>query len=172
VIELREFTESDAAALVSWIDGPESLVLWSGPSGFGWPLDEAQILRYRATAGPRQRIWAAVAEDGPADPVGHASLTIDPHGWTGRLGRVLVAPAARGRGIGEALVRAAQHAAFTDAGVHRLALGVYAQNDKAIRLYERLGFAREGALREVAHVNGVWWSSIEMAILDYEWRAP
>jgi RimJ/RimL family protein N-acetyltransferase len=82
---------------------------------------------------------------------------------------VLVAPSARGRGIGEALVRAVQRAAFEDVGVHRLALGVYPHNETAIRLYERLGFVREGLLRETAYVSGTWWSSIEMSILEHEW---
>lgn len=170
MIGIRDFTEADVPALLSWIDGPDALVLWSGSSGFTWPLDRAQLVRYAATAGPERRIWAVTDRRDPAEAVAHASLMIDPAGWTARLGRVLVAPSARGRGVGEALVRAVQRIAFEDIGVHRLGLGVYLHNDTAVRLYERLGFVREGLLREVARVDGAWWSSIEMGILAHEWR--
>jgi RimJ/RimL family protein N-acetyltransferase len=167
---MRDFDEADAPALLSWVDGPAALVMWSGPTGFTWPLDRAQLARYAAKAGPELRIWTFTDEEDRAAPVAHASLTVDPQGRTARLGRVVVDPAQRGRGIGAALVRAAQRAAFDDLGVHRLGLGVFAHNATAIALYERLGFVREGVSREVVEVDGAWWSSIEMSMLDREWQ--
>lgn len=57
-------------------------------------------------------------------------------GWVGVIG---VAPAFRGRGIGEALLRAS-FAEFVRRGEQRIALGVDAQNETgAMRLYERVG---------------------------------
>lgn len=57
-------------------------------------------------------------------------------GWIGTVG---VAPAFRGRGIGEALLRWS-FAEFLRRGERRVALGVDAQNETgAARLYERLG---------------------------------
>ncbi|MGI5330528.1 GNAT family N-acetyltransferase [Actinomadura nitritigenes] len=167
---MRAFAEADAPALVSWVDGPATLVMWSGPSGFTWPLDRAQLARYSAKAGPGLRIWTFTDEENPAEPVAHASLAVDPQGRTARLGRVLVDPAQRGRGLGAALVRAVQRVAFDEVGVHRLGLGVFAHNGTAIALYERLGFVREGISREVVEVDGTWWSSIEMSMLDREWQ--
>lgn len=170
MVELREFAPSDVPELISWIDGPETLALWSGNSGFTWPLDEDQVLRYTDTAGPRLKIWTAVDEADPAEAIGHASLALDPPGWTGRLAKIMVAPSARRRGVGAGLVTAALRIAFDVLDVHRVSLGVYAHNAPAIRLYERLGFTREGLLRETTHVHGRWWSSIEMGILEEEWR--
>jgi RimJ/RimL family protein N-acetyltransferase len=68
-------------------------------------------------------------------------------------------------------VRAALRVAFDERGMHRVGLGVFTHNTAAIGLYERLGFVREGVLREVVCVNGGWWSSIEMGMLEGEWRA-
>jgi RimJ/RimL family protein N-acetyltransferase len=168
MVALREFTTSDIPRLLSWIDGPEALALWSG-KGFTWPLDEAQLVAHAASASPTQRIWAVHAA--PDEVVGHVELLVDPVHRVGRLGRVLVAPAARGRGLGAATVRAALRVAFDERGMHRVGLGVFTHNPAAIRLYERLGFVREGVLREVVCVNGGWWSSIEMGMLEGEWRA-
>jgi RimJ/RimL family protein N-acetyltransferase len=90
---MRDFDEADAPALVSWVDGPAALVMWSGPTGFTWPLDRAQLARYAAKAGPGLRIWTFIDEEHPAEAVAHASLTVDPQGRTARLGRALVDPA-------------------------------------------------------------------------------
>jgi RimJ/RimL family protein N-acetyltransferase len=167
MVELRAFTTSDIPRLLSWIDGPEMLTLWSG-RGFSWPLDEGQLVEHAARISPVQRIWAVEANGGKV--VGHVEFGVQVD-RVGRLGRVLVAPAARGRGLGAATVRAALRVAFDELGMHRVGLGVFTHNTAAIRLYERLGFVREGVLREVVCVNGAWWSSIEMGMLEDEWRA-
>lgn len=61
-----------------------------------------------------------------------------------RLYSIAVTHEARGRGVGEALVRAAERAAHTR-GCTRLRLEVRQDNGGATRLYERLGYRRFGA---------------------------
>ena len=60
----------------------------------------------------------------------------------GSLG-IGVHPDVQGRGVGRQLMVAAMQAARA-AGVERLELGVRADNPRAIRLYESLGFVTEG----------------------------
>ncbi|MET0956845.1 MAG: GNAT family N-acetyltransferase [Cryobacterium sp.] len=55
---------------------------------------------------------------------------------------IAVAPAARGRGIGEALVRAALHVA-AEMGAGAVVLDTGSLNLPAQRLYERIGFQRQ-----------------------------
>jgi len=61
-----------------------------------------------------------------------------------RLYSIAVAPEARGRGVGEALVGAVERTARAH-GCKRLRLEVRQDNAGAIRLYERLGYRRFGA---------------------------
>jgi ribosomal protein S18 acetylase RimI-like enzyme len=61
-----------------------------------------------------------------------------------RLYSIAVAHAARGRGLGEALLSAAERTALAR-GCQRLRLEVRQDNAGAIRLYERLGYRRFGA---------------------------
>jgi ribosomal-protein-alanine acetyltransferase len=61
-----------------------------------------------------------------------------------RLYSIAVAHEARGRGLGEILLRAAQRAARARSCT-RLRLEVRQDNPGAIRLYERLGYRRFGA---------------------------
>jgi RimJ/RimL family protein N-acetyltransferase len=167
MIELRPFTGSDAGLILDWITTEEDMLLWSGPA-LGWPLAPERLTAKASE--PDRRSWTAIdARTGTA--VGHASLLVDPRHRTGRLGRIVTAPAARGRGLGTRLVDAALDVAFDELRLHRVGLSVYSHNTTALRLYERLGFVREGVLRDVALVNGSWWSSVEMGILEHE-RPP
>lgn len=61
-----------------------------------------------------------------------------------RLYSIAVADTARGRGLGEALLKAAEHAA-RKRGCISLRLEVRQDNAGAVRLYERLGFRRFAA---------------------------
>ena len=46
------------------------------------------------------------------------------------------------------------HKAFYELGLHRVYLSVYADNERAIRLYEKCGFQLEGEFREHFLVDG------------------
>jgi ribosomal protein S18 acetylase RimI-like enzyme len=73
-----------------------------------------------------------------------------------------VAPGARRWGIGSALLAAAeQHA--RDRGAHKLSLRVLSTNETALRLYERLGFRREGTLRDEFRIDGRYVDDVLMA---------
>jgi RimJ/RimL family protein N-acetyltransferase len=61
--------------------------------------------------------------------------------------------------------------AFTSIGVHRVALTVFAFNERAIRSYRKAGFTVEGRAREAIWRGGRFWDEISMSVLDQEWRA-
>lgn len=79
-----------------------------------------------------------LAWDGDA-PVGTARLLVT--GATGKIGRVCVLPAARGTGLGAALVRAALDVLRDQPGVTHASLGAQVP---ATGFYARLGFVAEG----------------------------
>ena len=61
--------------------------------------------------------------------------------------------------------------AFLDLDVHRVELFVHAENPRAIACYERLGFVREGVLREAHFREGRFGDDVVMSVLGPEWRA-
>ncbi|MET8869857.1 GNAT family protein [Nonomuraea sp. NPDC004580] len=165
MILLRSLEPADAAVIASWIDDQEALVLWSGKTGFTWPFDAGQLLALRE---PGRRLLAAVDPAGAV--IGHVSLR-DQDDHSVRLGLVLVAPSARGKGHGAALVDAALATAFADPGVTRVTLGVYAHNAGARRLYERFGFEEEQVYERSIEAGGQWWTSVTMGLAREAWRA-
>jgi putative acetyltransferase len=68
-----------------------------------------------------------------------------------------------GRGIGEALMRAALDLADNWLNIARVELTVYADNERAIRLYERTGFLVEGTHRNYAFRDGELVDALAMA---------
>ncbi|SEG87392.1 Protein N-acetyltransferase, RimJ/RimL family [Actinacidiphila yanglinensis] len=170
MVELREFEPADGRLLATWVDGPVELWRWSGKN-FSWPLDEQQLAAYAAeSATPLRRSWMAVdPRDGRA--VGHASVRVDAAAAGGRLGRVLVAPEARGKGFGAAMVAGVLTRAFGELGLERVELGVWDDNAAAVRLYEGLGFVCDHVLRDVTQHAGRSWSAMQMSMRRSSWEA-
>lgn len=78
--------------------------------------------------------------------------------------------AAWGKGYGsEATALMVEHA-FSNLGLHRVALTVFAFNERAIRAYKRVGFVVEGVAREAIWRDGRWWDEIHMSVLEPDWR--
>jgi putative acetyltransferase len=70
-----------------------------------------------------------------------------------------------GRGAGTALMAAVIDLADNWLQIKRLELSVYADNARAIALYERFGFEREGLLRAYAWRGGAFVDALTMARL-------
>ena len=107
--------------------------------------------------------YVAVKEDaviGWCDIIRHDRETID-HG--GRLG-MGVRASYRGQGIGSALMRASLSDAH-DKGIERVDLEVFEENTRAIELYQKFGFEREGCLRKARKLDGNYQNLIQMGLL-------
>jgi RimJ/RimL family protein N-acetyltransferase len=171
MVSLESFGRADFDRLIGWVASAEELMLWAGPI-FRWPLDHVQLDRYLAAAegpGAARRIWRVVEA---GEMVGHVELNaIERTHRTATLSRVLVRPGLRDRGIGTAMIRAALAVAFSELGLHRVDLFVFDSNAGAIACYERLGFRREGRLRDYRRLGDRYLSSLLMSMLEDEWRA-
>jgi ribosomal protein S18 acetylase RimI-like enzyme len=140
MITLRQPVEADGPVLASWFPNPEELRRFAGP-GMRWPLDHEQIRRWHTD--PAIHAWSAELPEVPGVLQGYVQVVrIAPD--AGRLARVAIAPAARGRGWGRALLAAAVERA-AGLGLTQLTLKVYVDNEPARRLYRSLGFSELGA---------------------------
>ena len=74
----------------------------------------------------------------------------------------------QGRGAGGALLAALLTMADRWLGLRRVELTVYVDNARAIGLYERHGFVREGVCRDFAFRDGVYIDALAMARLAGE----
>ena len=99
--------------------------------------------------------WFAVAGP-PGDPQGMALVFFRRGSRVARLYSILVAPAARGRGLGLRLLRAAE-AAAQRRGCRELRLEVRVDNATALGLYEGAGYRRLARLPRYYEDGGDGW---------------
>jgi RimJ/RimL family protein N-acetyltransferase len=83
------------------------------------------------------------------------------HAHRGTLGMGIV-PDYRGRGLGRRLLERTLEVA-DELGFVRVEFGVHADNARALALYGKMGFVREGVLRDAVFVDGEFRDAIMMA---------
>jgi putative acetyltransferase len=98
-------------------------------------------------------------------PIGNIGLTVSERARTRHSGSIGmgVHDDYAGRGIGQMLMDAALDLADNWWNLRRVELTVYADNDRAIRLYKRSGFEVEGTLREYVFRDGQYVDALTMA---------
>ncbi len=77
----------------------------------------------------------------------------------------------RDHSYGTDALRAMLRWGFGHLNLHRIELSVDAENARAIRVYERLGFVREGRRRQHHFDSGTYHDELMMAVLDHEFSA-
>jgi ribosomal protein S18 acetylase RimI-like enzyme len=75
-----------------------------------------------------------------------------------------VAPEARGMGIGQRLMREIIERASRDPSLRNLHLAVVRSNDRALQLYESIGFTQYGLDIDALYVNGEFLSEVLMSM--------
>lgn len=173
MIELRYFKPADFRQLIDWVETPEFMLQWAGPS-FVFPLTEFQLEEYLKDANQdnaKTFIYSVVDQE-TEKTIGHISLAkIDRGNRSGRIGRVLIGDQnTRGKGIGEQMMNEILKIAFDELQLHRVSLGVFDFNKPAITCYEKVGFQKEGLLRDHQKMGEEYWSLWEMSMLEDEWE--
>lgn len=77
----------------------------------------------------------------------------------------------QGQGYGREALALALDFAFDELNLHRVGLTVFAENQRAIRLYEQLGFVHEGTAREFFQRDGRRQDMHFYGLLRREWVA-
>jgi RimJ/RimL family protein N-acetyltransferase len=174
MIRLEYFTPADFKQLIQWIDNEQLLKEWSG-SLFSFPLTEDSLAWYIEGANdltdPDAFIYKAIDTE-TGETVGHISLgSFSETNKAARITRVLIGnTAARGRGYCQGMIKAVLRIGFEELGLHRISLGVYDFNEAAIGCYKKAGLKTEGIMRDVVRYKDGYWSLVEMAVLEDEWR--
>jgi len=101
--------------------------------------------------------------------VGNCGLVaIDRDNRTATLGILIGERDCRGRGFGSEAVRVLCRFAFDEMDLRKIRLDVHAGNAAGLRAYERVGFRREGVLREEVYRAGRPVDVVRMGLLRGE----
>ena len=111
----------------------------------------------------RDKVWFVAMDSGQLRGL-VACVTVPGRDGERQLDAMWVEPATRGRGLGEALVRAVLDRARAE-GVAAVSLTVADGNDAARRLYERNGFLSTGEREPRYRDPGTWHERLSVAVL-------
>jgi RimJ/RimL family protein N-acetyltransferase len=168
---LRTLGPPDVDALYAIFADPRVTRYWSSP-----PLADraaAEALLANIDEGRRSgRLFQwGIARRADDHVIGTVTLAAIDHGnRRAQLGYALGADHWGGGWMAEALTAAIDHA-FDGLELHRLEADVDPRNEASIRSLERLGFERDGYLRERWHIHGEVADSMLFGRLAPEWRA-
>jgi [ribosomal protein S5]-alanine N-acetyltransferase len=170
-LELREQRIEDAPALFAALSDPEAMRYWSTPPLTAVPEVEAIVTRNQGYVSEGQGLAWAIVRREDARVLGTLSLHhYQEQNECAEIGYML---AREFWGMGymhEALTAMVGHV-FGELGVRRLEADTDPRNAASIRALERLGFVREGLLRERWVVAGVVSDSLLLGLLRSDWIA-
>lgn len=119
-------------------------------AGISLPWSEADVAELVEES--EDAVTFLACRDG--DPVGSVVLSeIDTQARTAEIG-YLVSPGERGNGYATEAAELCLRHAFDDRDLHRVWARVNEGNDASVRVVEKLGFQREGTLREHEYADG------------------
>ncbi|MCB9840896.1 MAG: GNAT family N-acetyltransferase [Phycisphaeraceae bacterium] len=163
---IRLLTPDDAPAYLALrremlVDSPLAFASSPGDDRF---RDEGVVREFVSHA--RQAIVGAFADDGGL--VGSVGLRAGHRAKMGHRAHVwgvYVSPPARGRGLGEAMMRRAVAVAAGWGGVTSVALSVSARSHAAIAVYERVGFRAWGVEPGAVVLDGACVDEVHMVMM-------
>ena len=95
------------------------------------------------TKDPYDLVWMVCQHEGMAS-IGMASLHIDPAGYTGEYGRVVISPVYRGQGYAKELDYTMMAVAFELFELDLLWLEAFTSNEGVLTVHDKTGFQRAG----------------------------
>lgn len=168
-VRLTAVTKQDAPALARWHDDAGFLRLLNACAAKPQTPDDVTKWLEEAQKASDGYLFAIRQRDGD-ELLGF--IEIDGILWTHGVGWLGIGIGERenwGQGIGGEAMRLALNFAFNELNLHRIQLTVFAYNERAIALYEKLGFVREGAYREALHRDGQRYDMFLYGLLRREW---
>jgi len=166
-VRLRELARADLDAINRWRNDPDVVALLGGSfRHVCMTVDERWYESYLANRATNVRL---AIELGDGRMVGAVYLVgID---WLNRSAEFAIwigDAASQGKRVGEAATRLMLAHAFDDLNLERVHLSVLRHNERAIRLYRKVGFVEEGVLRRAAFKGGQYRDLLAMAMLRDE----
>ena len=167
LVYLRALDRTDAPAILPWVNDPEVTQHLLVHRPFSLSAEEAFI---DAINRSEADVVFGICQREPDRLVGVCGLhRIDHKNAHAMFGIFIGEADARGRGLGTDATALVLQYAFDTANLNRVWLHVFEDNPGAIRVYEKLGFVREGLLREDTFRRGRYGNTVVMGILRSDW---
>ncbi len=167
---LRAIEGRDLPAMRAYLADPA--VIERTSSDLPTPHEVDGLVQFYSVAFARRSDfrWAIVPK-GEDAMVGSCGLSaFSERHLRGELGYEL-AQAAWGKGVATVVARHVIEYGFTELGLHRIEATVMTGNERSERVLEKLGFSREGVLREYKFARGLYKDYTLFSVLQSDWAS-
>ena len=168
-LRLRALGPTDAEALYEVFSDPEVMRYWSNPPHPDLERTKTMIEDIRTAVAEGEILQWGIERREDGRLLGTVTLISDGSQPRAELGYIL-GREHWGQGYAGEAQRSAVGFAFDDLGLHRLEADTDPDNTASLRSLERLGFRREGTLRERWIVGDRVSDSAILGLLAREWR--
>ena len=172
-ITLRPLTKEDLVLLHAWLNDPEIMQYWDGrdhPATF----DRVETRFRKSVDGSDRdahRYMIEVEDAGKKRCIGLIQYArVHTRAKNSQLDVLIGDPAFRDGGYGADAVHVLLAHLFVGLKLHRVWFTIRANNERAMRSAERVGFVREGVLREHDQLEGQLVDVAVYGMLRREWK--
>jgi RimJ/RimL family protein N-acetyltransferase len=168
-VELRRHARANYRLYGEWYGDPE---IWRLTSWAASPLSPSAVERLfeDRELSTTDDSFAIHLKD-EERPIGVVSLmNISEANDSAELSVIVGHPEDRHHGYGAEAIDTILRYGFEELRLNRVGLSVFEFNEDAISTYEKLGFRKEGCLRQALKRDGAFHDAILMSVLGSEWR--
>ena len=135
-------------------------------------LTKDDLLAYYRDSQPPRAYMFAICENRDERYVGNARLSgVDHDNSRTSYGWFIGDPADRGKGYGTEALSLLVAFAFSALGLNRVSTSIRADNVASLKVNERVGFKREGILREYVCKDGTYYDAVQISLLRREFNS-
>ena len=164
-VRIRGMEESDMEKILEWMNDLEITQFL----GTRLPISRTEQQQwYERTVNDKSK-KKMIIETFDGEPIGQISLMrIDQRNRSAEIGITIGEKSYWGQGIGYDATLTLLRFVFHEWGFHRVSLHVASFNERAIRLYKKLGFVQDGVLRDNIYTQNGYYDTLVMSILKPE----
>lgn len=164
-IKLRAIERDDLPNYVQWLNDPVVLEHFGRFSPLTLAQEEEWYKKMLQDPGV-----CNFAIEFQGQHVGGAGFSgLDTQHRSAEVGLFIGVPELWDQGLGRDVLETLLHFGFEQMNLNRIYLRVFAENERAVHLYEKTGFRHEGRWRQAEFRHGRYHDMLWMSILRDEW---
>ncbi|MDP5272949.1 GNAT family N-acetyltransferase [Chengkuizengella axinellae] len=168
-LKLRALNDSDIPTILKWYENADFLNFFSAEAAI--PKQAHEFKKWTEASNSNEFRFAVRLKE-TDELIG--MIEIDGVLWNHRTAWISMAIGDKenwSKGYGTEMLTLALRYAFSELNLYRLQLTVFEFNERAVALYEKLGFKQEGTYREFLEREGKRYDMFLYGLLRHEYHA-
>lgn len=168
-INIRVITQQDTDYILQWRNAHSVIEHFV----YRKPLTREEHLHWLETQVATGKVAQFIIEEvEDKNPIGSVYLRdIDKIHQKAEFGIFIGDDTSRGKGYGTQATFLILQYAFEQLGLNKVTLRVFAENERAIHCYKKVGFIEDGRFRDDVCIDGKFHDMVFMSILRKEWES-